>query len=261
MEYKISQKSYVLNFRVYIIFICCVILVLFQFIDIDNKYSYLIGILGLILTTSTFFEPLINPIVRILFKEIVIIKRIDIYHRIIREILTADQVIRFKTPTTTWGVYSEGLKVFEETIEAIQKAVSRGVEVKVIADIWDWERAKFAEALIKAGATLKYSETIHDYYMVKDETLVITMGTETKAQKVQLLDRNVRRLTETATLSIKPIHIRNAYLKFDDEWDRLDQDSASGIINKYLHIDCPHCHNSSRVVFEEGKVILKPHND
>lgn len=256
MQYQISKKSYVFQIRIYIIFISIITVLVFQFIEVDDKFSLLLGILGMILTITTFIEPLINPLVKIFFKEILIIKRLDIYKNVIEHILTAERIVMFKTPTTTWGVYSEGLRIFEDTIDAIKKVTSRGVEVRIIADIWDWERAKFALALKNAGANIKYNETVHDYYLIKDEKLLLTMGTETRHHQIEMLDRNVRRLSETATLSLKESHIKLAILKFQEEWDRIKPKKFNKIIEQYSKVKCPYCKNSARIKFENESIKL-----
>lgn len=216
------------------------------------------GILGTLLTSATFIEPFINPIIQTLFKEVIIIKKIDIYNQVIEQILTADEVIRFKTPTTSWGAYSEGLKIFEQTIAAIQTAKSRGVQVRIIADIWDWERAKFAEALIRAGAVVKYQKTIHDYYLIKDQSLLLGMGTDTRSKNVHFLDRKVRPLRETATVNLKQIHIETALLRFDEEWNRIKDHEIDEIIKSYLEIKCPYTDKIVKVEFKNSRIELTP---
>src|SRR5437870_3603456 len=46
----------------------------------------------------------------------IIAGRSQIYSRVREDILAAQQCVRFMTPTTTWGRYSTGLQVVEETI-------------------------------------------------------------------------------------------------------------------------------------------------
>ena len=257
MEYNISKRDYKIKVRIYTLFIVVLVIIFIQFFKIEYKFSLLIGIIGLLLTVATFIDPLISPILKLLFKGQMILKRNDIYHAVNVNILTADNIIRFKSPTTTWGLYSEGLKIFEDTLEAIKKVTSRGVKVRIIADIWDWERAKFAEALKNAGAEIKYNETVHDYYLIKDDFLLITMGTETRAHKVEMLDRNVRRMSETAIQTTKSISVEKAILIFDEEWDRISEDSVEKQLEYYLRTKCPHCNNESTVVFKNSKIELE----
>lgn len=256
MEYKLSNKDYKIKIRFYIVFIFMIIILITQFLEIENRFSILLTILGILLTSATFFEPLINPIISFFFKEEILINRMDIYENVIRQILTAEQKIRFKTPTTTWGLYSQGLKIFDETLEAIKNVTSRGVEVQIIADIWDWERAKFAKVLKSAGANIVYNSTVHDYYLIQDETSLLTMGTETKSQRINMLDRNIRRLSERATLSFKKANIAKAILIFDEEWSKINPIDFDNKIKEFDMTECPHCNAKSNILFSDMKIML-----
>ena len=141
-------------------------------------------------------------------------------------------------------------------MDAVQRATSRGVEVQIIADIWDWERAKFATALIKSGAKLKYAQSTHDYYLIKDNETIITMGSETRSDRIELLDRNVRRLSEIATISKKSIHIERNILKFDEEWDKIDANTTQKIVDKYMSDECPGCGKRLVFDFQDTRIIL-----
>jgi|GEM_PF-2022798 len=256
MEYKLSKKNHKIKIRVYIIFIFIIIVLLMQFIEIENRYSLLLTVLGALLTSATFIEPLINPIISFFFKEEILINRMDIYEHVIRQILTAERKVRFKTPTTTWGLYSQGLKIFDETLEAIKKVTSRGVEVQIIADIWDWERAKFAKVLKLAGANIVYNSTVHDYYLIQDENALLTMGTETKSQRINMLDRNIRRLSDTAVLSLKKVQIERAILIFDEEWSKINPEDFDKKVNEFNKVSCPHCGTESNIVFKDMQIKL-----
>lgn len=83
------------------------------------------------------------------------------------------------------------------------------------------------------------------------------MGTETRHHQIQLLDRNVRRLSETATLSFKENHVKLAILKFKEEWNRIKPNKINEVIEHYSRIECPHCKKTVEIEFSKKSIKLK----
>lgn len=254
-----SKTTYdpVVKFRVAIIFLVCTTIFVAAYFEVSDNVMYYIAGGGLAIAIATFFEPVIRPLRSSLANSQVIVRRRYIYETVILQIRSANHAIRFKTPTTSWGLYSEGLKVFEDTANAIRDAANRGVTVQIIADLWDWEKARFALALIRSGAEVRFAHTTHDYYCIKDEEVLIVMGTEDKAQNVPLLDRSVRRLHDAANLTTKASVVKQHILKFDDEWSRLDEESLHEEINRYLNVKCPRCTCALTIKWIDSKIKLE----
>lgn len=135
-------------------------------------------------------------------------------------------------------------------------ATSRGVKVHILADIWDWERAKFADALKKAGATVKDLSTEHDYYFVRDTSSMIEMGTDIHAQRIDYLDRSVRRLSENAIITTKELRIARAIRLFDEKWNDLNENDTDQVISNYLSAKCPFCSKIVSITFENSEIKL-----
>jgi hypothetical protein len=163
-----TRRDFVWRIRATVIISAAVVCTALIAAKAPNYQTVAAALLGSLLSVVMFVEPIIARILETFVRAMRITTREEIYNTVAQQLRDADSVIRFKTPTTTWGQYSEGLRVFERALATIRDASERGVEVRIIADIWDWERAKFAAALIEAGADVRYKETKHDYYLVTD---------------------------------------------------------------------------------------------
>lgn len=256
-DYRLSRRDQARRLRLYVLFCVVVAIAVFEILRVPNRYSILAVVIGTGLTALSFFEPVLNPLLEKVFKRARIISRRDIYDAIIDQLATADRLVRFKTPTTTWGQYSEGLKIFEATLDAIEHAVARGVEVHIIADLWDWERAKFTIALLRYGATVRYAKTTFDYYIITDAAQLITMGTEDRAHYIKSIDRQVKRLKESAVVSSDPEVVELAIRRFDEEWNSLSESSMLARIAELLSCSCPACGASGHVAFRDQRVLFE----
>ncbi len=241
---------------VFIISIILCVIVAFLRISLAQKINTLAGLLGTLITIVVFLEPITNQIRLWFFKEYVITNRLKIYNAVIENIRSAKSNVRFKTPTTSWGCYSAGTHIYEQTVTEIKQAVARGVTVRLIADIYDWERAIYAMGLIQAGAKIVYSKTVHDYYVIVDEDVLITMGTESTPTTIDFLGRLRRRMEGTAIVSAKPIPIAGHIKKFDEEWGRNSND-VNDRITDYIHSICPCCNNKLEINFNGDQIALK----
>ena len=94
MKHIITQKNYVFQIRMYGLFAAAFAVTLFLMFEFDNKISYLIGVLSLLFTVFTYIDPLINPVVNVVFKETQVVERFEIYQSVIANILTANNIVR-----------------------------------------------------------------------------------------------------------------------------------------------------------------------
>ncbi len=227
----------------------------------DMPLSVAISTAGVVLTIITFLEPTTKGLQRVVDSRSSIGSTEDIYGQVVELIRTADSVVRFRSPTTTWGIYSAGLRIFEQTFDEIERAIRRGVEVRILTDISDWEKAVAARSLGEVGAHLRYLPGVHDYYVIQDSSCVLTMGTDPKRLAGGALRRNLRPILGNATLSHSPADVQMATERFDEAWDDAEAEAHTARIHDLTSVECPRCYDRSTITFDSGRAVLKRVND
>ena len=187
--------------------------------------------------------------------------REEIYERNIQFVRSAKKQIRLMSPTSSWGTYSVGLKIFEEIYFEIKRAIrERDVSVKIACDIFDWERARFAVALLETQADVKHKP--HEkwrYFLIKDDDEALIMHTDPdRIYVMKGLERNIRQLKDEAELIHDPKEIKALIKEFDDVWsnEKLVTPAADRI-RELLQVICPNCKANLGVRFYKDSIELK----
>ena len=227
--------------------------------------GYAIAIAGTILELASWLLPLWPPRRRVVLAtrkeyDIRLNCREEIYKEKIRLVKEANSDIRFMTPTCSWGAVSCGLRIFEELVQEMHKAINRGIEIKILCDVWDWHRAWFAMALVEAGVKVKHnaqSGIFFRYFMVKDDTELIETGTK-KEYIMEYLRRSVRPMEANGRVTNDPDEVKRHLKEFDDIWSKLQDDSIQRRIDEFFVRECPHCKKKMQISFEAIDINLRP---
>ncbi len=202
------------------IFSVLIIFVLQRYLKWKNGTAF--SILSIVITLIAFFEELLEKISLKLFSKSKFPKE-EIYKRVIKEIQLAKREILFMTPTISWGRYSAGLWVFEETINELKKAINRGVTVEIIYDMFDKKnQLVFLQAFKKNNIPVKLrGDNAFDYFLIRDQETLIVMTSENEKIKLEHLEIVTRPIASYMFISTDKKKIEISYNRFKQEFKKI----------------------------------------
>ena len=189
----------------------------------QNPKLSLVSIAGILVVFLDKFRLMIQTLAYLVKGRIRIIGCENIYQKQVDLINSAVRSgeLYFCSPITYFGMYSTGVRIYEEMVTVLNGAVDSGVDVKILCDVFDLKSMWAVRGLYKTGAELRVREKKEPwhYYMILPRK-----GTgiqpQTSEVKVDSIDGNEFRPIGAIADKLNKKEVQHLEAQFLEEFDR-----------------------------------------